>query len=115
MTNNKRIGDLGEQLAADYLEKKGYIILARNFRTPYGELDIIAQESETLVFVEVKTRSTSRCGTGFEAITQKKQATLLKCADYYAQLHGVSCDMRIDAVEIMLDTRKLTHLKGAVN
>ena len=114
MTNNKRIGDLGEQLAADFLIKKGYTILERNFRTPYGELDIIASENDSVVFVEVKTRSTDRFGTGFEAITAKKQATLLNCAAHYADVHNLDCPVRIDAIEIMLDTKQITHLKGAV-
>ena len=114
MTNNKRIGDLGEQLAADFLIKKGYTVLERNFQTPCGELDIIAKENDTVVFVEVKTRSSSRFGTGFEAITPKKQATLLKCAAHYADLHGLECSLRIDAIEIMLDSKQISHLKGAV-
>ena len=114
MTNNKLIGDLGEQLAADFLIKNGYTILERNFRTPYGELDIIASEDNCIVFIEVKTRSTDRFGTGFDAITPKKQATLLKCAAYYADMHNVDIPMRIDAIEIMLDSKQITHLKGAV-
>ena len=114
MTNNKRIGDLGEQLAADFLIKKGYTILERNYRTPYGELDIIAKDRDTVLFIEVKTRSSARFGTGFEAITPKKQATLLKCAAHYVDLHNLDSPMRIDAIEIMLDTMQITHLKGAV-
>ena len=115
MTKNKQIGDFGEEFAAAYLAEQNYIILERNYRTPYGELDIIAQEGETMVFVEVKTRSSARCGTGFESITPKKQATLINCAQYYVDQHALTCDLRIDAIEIMLDTKKLTHLKGAVN
>lgn len=115
MTKNKKIGDFGENFAAAHLERENYIILERNYRTPYGELDLIARDGETVVFVEVKTRSTSRFGSGFDAITPKKQLTLLRCAEYYAQLHDLTCEMRIDAIEIMLDSQKLTHLKGAVN
>ncbi len=114
MTNNKQIGDLGEQLAADFLIKNGYTVLERNYRTPYGELDIIAKDRDTVVFVEVKTRSTDRFGTGFDAITKKKQATLLNCAAHYADAMGLDCPLRIDAIEIMLDTMQITHLKGAV-
>lgn len=114
MTNNKRIGNLGEQLAADFLIKNGYTVLERNYRTPYGELDIIAKDTDTVIFVEVKTRSSARFGTGFEAITAKKQSTLLKCAAHYAETNALDCPMRIDAVEIMLDTMQITHLKGAV-
>ena len=115
MTRNKQIGDLGEEFAAAYLTKQNYTILERNFRTPYGELDIIAQEGDTVVFVEVKTRSSARYGTGFESITPKKQTTLINCAEYYVQQHDLSCELRIDAIEIMLDTKQLTHMKGAVN
>ena len=115
MTRNKQIGDFGEEFAAAYLAEHHYTILERNYRTPYGELDIIAKDGDTVVFVEVKTRSTARFGTGFESITPKKQATLLSCAQYYADTHALACPLRIDAIEIMLDTKKLTHLKGAVN
>lgn len=114
MTRNKIIGDRGEQLAAQYLIDHGCELLARNVRTPYGEIDLIVREGETIVFVEVKTRSSARCGTGFEAITPKKQATLLRCAEHYAAEHAIETAMRIDAIEIMLDTHRLTHLKGAV-
>jgi len=115
MTRNKQIGDFGETFAAAYLEKQGYLILERNFRTPYGELDIIAQDGSTVVFIEVKTRSSARFGSGFEAITPKKQQTILRCAEYYIQQHDLTCELRIDAIEIMLDTKRLTHLKGAVS
>lgn len=115
MTRNKKIGDFGEEFAAAYLAEQNYTILARNYRTPYGELDIIAQDADTVVFIEVKTRSSARCGTGFESITPKKQATILRCAEHYVLEHDLTCDLRVDAIEIMLDTKKLTHLKGAVN
>lgn len=115
MNHNKKLGTFGEEYAAAYLEKQNYTILERNYRTPYGELDLIARDRNTVVFVEVKTRSSARFGTGFEAITPKKQETLLKCAEYYAQQHALNCDLRIDAIEIMLDTKILNHLKGAVN
>ena len=58
--NNRQIGSKYEQLAADYLKKQGYCIVERNYYTPYGEIDIIAQQDEVLVFVEIKYRSNRR-------------------------------------------------------
>ncbi|MBP2705321.1 YraN family protein [Microbispora sp. RL4-1S] len=73
-----RLGRHGEQLAADYLSANGMRILARNWRCPQGEIDIIARDGEALVVVEVKTRSGRSHGTAFEAVTQTKLVRL-KC------------------------------------
>lgn len=93
---------LGEETACRFLLKKGYKILERNFRRGYGEIDIIALHENILVFVEVKTRSSDKFGTPFEAITQTKLRLLVKGANFYKYvLHNELPDeMRIDAIGV---------------
>jgi putative endonuclease len=97
------IGNLGESLAATFLEKKGYTILERNWRTPYGEIDLIAQESDVIVFVEVKTRASRTLGPPEISITPRKEEHMRSAAKYYIQQHPeLLTDWRIDAVTIQL-------------
>ncbi len=79
----KLLGAKGEDLAARFLRKKGYKILARNFKTPVGEIDIIAEDRGALVFVEVKTRSDESFGHPFEAVNHKKMNKIRTTALYY--------------------------------
>jgi putative endonuclease len=97
------IGNLGESLAATFLEKKGYTILERNWRTPYGEIDLIAQEEDVIVFVEVKTRASRTLGPPEISITPRKEEHMRSAAEYYIQQHSeLMTDWRIDAVTIQL-------------
>ena len=111
--NNREIGSRFEQTAADYLEEKGYRILARNFRCRFGELDIVAAAEQTIVFVEVKYRR--KCGSGYpeESVTAKKQRTICRCALFFLQkMHfeeGTS--VRFDV--IALDKKEIRHHKNA--
>jgi len=75
--NKKSLGDFGEEVAADRLRVKGYRILARNWRTSAGEIDIIAQQNDVIVFVEVKTRTSDLYGTPQDAITQNKRRRII--------------------------------------
>jgi putative endonuclease len=88
-THRQRLGQWGENLAARYLVEKGYSILRRNYRTPYGEIDLVScqetLEGQVLVFVEVKTRSGQAFGYPEESITASKQEHLLAVAQYYLQ------------------------------
>jgi putative endonuclease len=83
------LGKSGENYACRELERRGYAILARRFRTRSGELDIVARDGETLVFVEVKARRSARYGTAIEAVTLFKQRRLLRMAAEYVLLKGV--------------------------
>lgn len=76
----KALGAQGEERAAEHLLANGYHILTRNWRCNRGEIDIIARDGETLVFVEVKTRSSGRCGTPAEAVTPRKQEKIRQLA-----------------------------------
>jgi len=115
----RRLGAFGERLAAAHLEAKGYRIRARNYRCREGEIDIVAQDGETLVFVEVRTRRGDALGTPAESITAIKESRLVAAATAYVQaLPQPPADQRIDVVAVQLspDGRLLAidHIEGAV-
>jgi len=85
-----RLGRRGEEVAAQYLLRRGCRILARNYRCPLGELDLVAEEDGVIVFVEVKTRRGGRAGTGAQAVTTHKRRRLLRLARYYLAVHGLA-------------------------
>ncbi|MFQ6843674.1 MAG: YraN family protein [Lachnospiraceae bacterium] len=87
--NKRKTGAVYEEKAAAYLKEKGYRILEKNYRCPLGEIDLIAEESGYLVFIEVKYRRTSRLGTGEEAVNTKKQRRILGAARWYLMEHGM--------------------------
>lgn len=94
----------GEELATKFLKGKGYKIIERNFRKGYGEIDIIAIHKNTLVFVEVKTRTTNLYGSPFEQISYFKLKTLVRIAQFYKVLNPKLPDaLRIDAISVVLD------------
>ena len=98
------LGKLGEDLACAELERLGYAILDRRYRTKYGEIDIVAREAGTTVFVEVKTRVGEQVGGGAEALTAWKQRRITQMAvDYLARhrLHDQPC--RFDVVTIEME------------
>lgn len=103
---NKISGKRGEDIAAAYLQKCGYRIVERNFRTRNGEIDIIAldttEKPPVLTFVEVKTRSSDAFGTPLEAISPWKLRFLIRTATYYSHIHkNMPEALRIDAVSVL--------------
>ncbi len=101
--NNARqlLGRKGEQMAADALRDRGYRIVEHNFRCRYGEIDLIAEEKDDLVFVEVKTRRGTAFGRPEEAVTLTKRRKLVEVASYYLDLHNAGDrSWRIDVVAI---------------
>ena len=96
------LGRSGENLAASELEARGYAIVARRYRTEHGEIDIIARDGETLVFVEVRRKSSDECGTAAESVTPAKQRRVVRMAVEYLWLHGLydRCPVRFDVVAI---------------
>jgi putative endonuclease len=103
MTGDPRqeLGKTGEEMACAELRRRGYAILARRFRTRVGELDIVARDGETLVFVEVKARASERFGTGAQAVTWRKRRRLARMAQEFllrARLDRVPC--RFDVVAV---------------
>lgn len=91
MAHNQAVGRWGEAAAATYLQERGYEIVEKNARTPYGEIDLVARLDGVTVFVEVKTRTSRRLGLPEEAITPRKRAHMLAAAEHYA------ADREIDA------------------
>jgi putative endonuclease len=113
------LGRLGERLAAEHLERLGYRIVARNHRTRFGEIDLVAADDETLVFCEVKTR---RAGSGapWEALDDRKRKQVRTMgAAWLAETHERprTAELRFDAVGVIVDARgalvELVHLEGA--
>lgn len=97
----KDLGLLGEELAAKFLQKQGYQILQKNFRSWFGEIDIVALEGNTLVFVEVKTRWSKEYGLPEEAITTWKIRKIIKTGQYFKLLNPKTPELlRIDLVAI---------------
>ena len=97
-------GRLGEDLAGRFLVARGYRILERRFRTRAGEIDIIARDGDTLVFVEVKTRHSLGCGTPAESVDRRKRARISRTAlAYLARLGRADIPCRFDVVEVFLD------------
>lgn len=108
----KLLGRAGEKLAVDFLKKKGFKILKTNYKTPVGEIDIIAEDSGAIVFIEVKTRSSDNYGNPCEAVDGKKQEKYYKTATYYLQKEkktDVNC--RFDVVEI--ENGQINHIFNA--
>jgi putative endonuclease len=104
-SRRQSIGHLGESIAAVFLEKKGYTILERNYRTPHGEIDLIVSQDEFIAFVEVKTRTSSSLGPPEISITSRKIEHMRNAAEYFIQQHPEMVnDWRIDAITIQLNT-----------
>ncbi len=103
MDDRPALGGRGEDLAARFLSKQGYRILERNYRTPLGELDLVARHRDCLVFIEVKTRRTARFGAPQEAVHPAKQEKLRTLAEYYLQQQGLEdAAVRFDVVAVRL-------------
>jgi putative endonuclease len=113
----RTIGIDGEIAAVDYLRRIGYRILVQNYRSPPGEIDIVAEDGNSLVFIEVKTRSTSRFGTPQEAVDRKKQLKIARAALYYLSVHQIKRkDCRFDVVVVSVGSeqqRKIELMKNA--
>ena len=112
-------GNAGEEAAASYLRSQGYQVVERNFHCPWGEIDIVAQQGATQVFVEVKARRSDRLGTALESVTSRKQQHLVLAAQEYLQRHGLEeRPWRIDVIAVRLGQRdrveSVQHLENAV-
>jgi putative endonuclease len=95
------LGKTGEELACRELERRGYAILARRYRTRFGEIDIVCRDDDTLVFVEVKARRSKRYGGAVEAVTGRKQRRIAAMAlDYLARANRLEARCRFDVVAI---------------
>ena len=102
INSRQELGKRGEEMACDFLREKGYLILEKNYRTRYGEIDIVAEKEGTVVFVEVKTRATGTFGWPEEAIDARKQHKLALTAEHYLAVHHLyNKNYQIDSVGIV--------------
>ena len=113
--NNKIFGDQGELIAINHLIDKGYEILESNWRVGRLEVDIIAMDDDTLVFIEVKTRNTSYFGFPENAVNNKKQRFLTNAANAYIHQRNLANENRFDIMSIIIenDQFELEHIKDA--
>lgn len=120
MAEHNELGKWGEELAAKYLEQKGYVIRDRDWRQGKLDLDIVAvaDDGETVVFVEVKARKTNAFGQPDQAVDAKKIKRLARAADSYVKSLGVSAPLRFDIVSIIGDQKEaqtIEHIVDAFN
>lgn len=113
----QKLGAKGEKMAAEYLVKNGYLIIDRNFRTREGEIDLIAEKNEELVFIEVKSRSSLTFGSPEEAVNEKKQQKIMAVINRYLEKKGLNtAKWRLEIITLFLDRKKhrlsLRHLKN---
>ncbi len=116
MAANRQIGEKGEQLALAFLSSQGYVLLEKNFRCRLGEIDLIMQDGETVVFVEVKSRSGRSWGMPQEAVCPRKRAKIRRVAQYYLLLKKITeASVRFDVVAVdffQWERPVVNHLKG---
>jgi putative endonuclease len=110
--HKKGLGNKGEKSAVKYLKAQGYKILATNYRTPFGEADIIAADGDEVVFTEVKTRTSDSFGTPAEAVVSAKQRRYKRIAQFYWMETGKEPNARFDVLEVYGDGR-IEHYKYA--
>jgi putative endonuclease len=114
--HNQRIGKWGEDAVAAYLAARGYEIITRNARTPYGEIDIVSRQGDTTIFIEVKTLTSSRNFFPEQNVTTRKQAHMLACAEHYAMENTID-HWQIDVIAVEGKAGmepKITHFENAI-
>ena len=111
--NKRSVGSIYEQLAAEQLINMGYSVLACNYRNRFGEIDIIANDGDTICFCEVKYRRDNGCGRALEAVGYSKQKKIISVARYYLMKHGLDewTPCRFDVIAV--DDDEITVLKNA--
>ncbi|MEO1011193.1 MAG: YraN family protein [Bacteroidota bacterium] len=115
MGKHNEFGKEGEQMAVDFLTKKGYHILHRNYRYLKSEIDIIAQKGDTLTIVEVRARSNDQIIPIADTITPKKIKLLVMGADHYVTERALDVEVRFDVITILKNRKifKIEHLESA--
>ena len=114
MTRKREVGDFGEEIIAQYLEKNGYRILDSNYSKPFGEIDIIAIKDYLIAFVEVKTRKSDAFAYAAEAVDFYKQQRIRRASQSYLMENNMTDFlMTFDIAEVYLDTRKINYIENA--
>ena len=110
MTKQKDVGNHGEQIACKYLEDNGYVIVQKNYYESCGEIDIIAENADFVVFAEVKTRDRNYIFRPSEAVTVSKQRKIIKTAQYYLLENEKGLQPRFDVIEIVTASKNDFHV-----
>ena len=115
MAEHNQTGTTGEELAASFLEKKGYSVLEKNWRFGHEEIDILASKDSTLVVAEVKARKSNFFGEPEEFVTRQKQKHLIKAANAYIEKNNLDLEVRFDIISIILsgNEQKIFHIEDA--
>ena len=115
MAAHNELGNIGEEMAVEFLLKKGYKIVSRNFKFQKAEVDIIARKGNTLAIIEVKTRSTPDFGDPQEFVKAKQIMNLVKAVDHFVTDHDLDVEVRFDIVAIIKNKAgtRLEHLEDA--
>ena len=115
MAYHNELGIIGEQLATDYLSRKGYIILERNFIFDKAEIDIIAKKEDQIIVVEVKTRNSAFFGDPQDFVTKGKIKLLIKAANEYLISNSLELEVRFDIMAILKNktVEKIEHFENA--
>lgn len=112
--DNVKKGKIGEKIAQKYLISVGMNIICTNYRTKFGEVDIIARFKNKLVFVEVKSRTSKNYGLACEAVDLKKVKKITSVAKYYILENNLkNCEIRFDVVEVYFDEERINHIENA--
>jgi len=112
----QQLGLDGEDLAREELERRGYLILHRRYRSRFGEIDLIARDEATVVFVEVKTKTDSKFGDPAEMVTSQKQRRLVAMAEEYVSgrsLHNTPCRFDVVTVDVSVTPARITLYQDA--
>ena len=115
--NKRKFGIIGEKIAQDYLRNQGYKILETNFYTKRGEIDIITQKDECIVFIEVKTRTNLKYGTPAMAVNSVKKKHIKHASEIFLTVNKVNeFDVRFDVIEVIIMNGKcdINHLEGVM-
>lgn len=115
MSKHNEVGEFGEKLAIKFLRNKGYVINETNYRFDKAEIDIIATISDIVVFIEVKTRSTTNNGFPEEAVDHKKQQLITKAAQQYILDYDILNEIRFDIISIAINNKQneIFHIEDA--
>lgn len=115
MAKHNILGNSGEDSACEYLQKKGYSIIERNWRSGHKELDLIASNGSELVIVEVKTRSGRQFGNPQDAVTDRKIMRIVSAAHAYVRYHRIDLPVRFDIISIVNDgcEETIEHIERA--
>ena len=107
----RKLGARGESKACKYLKRNGYKIIARNYRNPFGEIDIIASKDGVTAFIEVKTRQTDAYGTPSQAVDAARKRRYISGANYFYKDTRLDCTVRFDIIEVYRG--EINHIENA--